>query len=344
MAYRSSGESSAISCHISIIHAFIIDLGLTSWLPVEVYHIFLTFSLPEHLPSIALVSRTFAAEAQRVLFKDIRIASMPKLIQLLRILASRPVLAAYVRVLVISCGIIEPELLRAFYTLLSRALNQTRNLAMLDLPFFSPHSKFLLGSSVRLDEFRTGMDWDADFSRWLAEQDKLRFLNFYGVRCGPWELSEDALRDLCFIGGPPSVLKRVIPGRPITAVHVRVSGPFQLEADSLSQVAEAIASSSATVTYASVQVQYNGVRSEEDFMLDRHTVVAAFNALASALSSVTTLFFMPGRIFVDQVSHLQCTLMHFYTVYATGPTISDGRLHGTSTVSATVRGACASRT
>ena len=291
-------SASSIALHVDVDNR----LERTIPLPPEVLHLFVDFAPLKVLPKLSLVSRTFCYEAQRILFRNIDVSSARKLVELLRILATRPALAALVRTWIIAPPRLSPSPLRSFYVLLSRALHQTRNLQQLELLMFGPYASFLVGCPFRLTKLGIGADWDEHMSRWFAEQTELRNLIFYGANCDPCGISGSALRNVQSLSGPPVALMHVVPGRPLDDVRLCLADPSDLQIHTLKEVARAMTTSSMKVVSFSVQMRSTSAWQGAHDVLDKASIADALEPVARAIPQLTTFSFLFYRTFVSRVS------------------------------------------
>ena len=127
-------------------------------------------------------------------------------------------------------------MLNAFYSLLSRALHQTRNLKSLRLYLLGPCSCILLGCPFRLTKLDISLDWDRDLSRWFLEQSELESIEYDDPLSDDpdhFKLAAGTLPKLRRFSGPIRAGQDLLPSRPIESIVVRFDDPAAIQASAM---------------------------------------------------------------------------------------------------------------
>ncbi len=259
------------------------------------------------LPTLALVSRVFCSAAQRLLFKDVPLVTLPRLIRLLRILASCPSLASFVRTLVIRTTS-TLGLLDGFYILLSRALHHTSNLKELEIHIGGSHPKYLHGCAFRLKDLIIEAEWNAYTSNWVEEQSELECFSFIGPHSEYKAMRRDALPKLRRVSGPPMMLVTLVPGRPVERVQVNLAHPIFFNSGVLGNLSRALAFSTSLVSDLCVLIRNtSGITTT----LDTWEIIDALNVIPEAIPNLQAFSLITGSCFINRVSSL--SLSHLFS-------------------------------
>ncbi|KAI0779868.1 hypothetical protein C8Q74DRAFT_721233 [Fomes fomentarius] len=192
-------------------------------IPLELVHaIVCQVEAPATLLTLCLVSHTFRDVATEALYHKVHLTKHTSAVKGLKVLRDRPELARHVRELTILSPSTTASLLptKAFAALLSSALHNTTRLSSFTLHAYGPWGSYLRSSPFRAITLNLACDWDADLAAWLQEQSEVRVLVLTGIPSSDITLAPSALPNLHRLIGLPSVIRAIVPGRPVEEVFV----------------------------------------------------------------------------------------------------------------------------
>lgn len=219
-------------------------------LPLELLHIIAARADKRSLTQLCLANSVLGEVAATYLYRTLLFSKFSTAVRCLKTISKHPALAKHVRTLCFQRNLPrKPNLTSAFGTLLRRALLNMPHLASLTLDACPDGiARYLRGSPFRVKEVSLACLWDEHVTAWLGEQPYIQRFLFYGHAPPTISLPSSTIPNLQCIYALPSVIKRVVPGRPVTRVFVTVYSPETFTASTVESVARSCKSSTGPIS------------------------------------------------------------------------------------------------
>lgn len=202
-------------------------------LPLDILDALCHFVPTDDLLHLQLANSAFYPFAQRYIYRELDLQSLPDAVRCLKTLHSRRQISRYVRVFSLRLGP-SVQLLRPFMKMLAAVLSEMSNLTSLDL-VLPPSASIALAEArsrgttyTRLTQFSCNFPFDDGVCTFLQGTPSLKELQLGegpgGVLAStPMPqpaLPECALPNLALYMGPSEAVTVLVPGRPLESVHL----------------------------------------------------------------------------------------------------------------------------